>query len=451
MEKADAVIIGSGQGGIPLAVELARRGQRVILFERAGLGGSCVNYGCIPSKAFLASAHAAAHARYSASLGVHAQVKVDFQAVMERVRSIIRSHNESLERTLDKTGVRLVRAEASFRDEHSLSGGGVTVQAPLVVINSGKSPFVPGISGLEGTPYLTYTKFWDVHTLPRRTLIMGGGYVGLELGQGLARLGSQVQIIESNDRIAVKEEVEVSQALAEALKKDDVQLHLGVEAIQVDHAEEGFTLTLSKGGKLEGDALLVSTGQRSNTAALNAAAAGIELDDQGNIIVDKHFRTTNAAVYAIGDVTGQPAFTHVSWEDYRRLIEILDGNGRTQGDRVLGYGFLTEPQVGRAGLTLAQAREKGFNAREVTLPLERVARAEVSNRTLGFYRMVIDQDTDKILGATLVGAEAAELIHVFIAHMEAGSTWQTLDRSVHIHPTYAEGLPSLARLLREEI
>ena len=193
--------------------------------------------------------------------------------------------------------------------------------------------------------------------------------------------------------------------------------------------------------------MLVVVGRQPNTAALNLAASGIELDDRGFVKIDDRFQTTCPGVYAIGDVAGQPAFTHVSWEDYRRLQAILDGKERTRHDRVLGYAIFTEPQVGRVGMTIEQAQQQGINARCVTLPMSQIARATEWGHDLGFYRMVIDSDTDKILGATLVGYETAELVHVFLALMEAGATWQLLERSVHIHPTYGEALPSLARLL----
>lgn len=450
MEQMDAIVIGSGQGGVPLAEALARDGKAVTLFERGAFGGSCINYGCIPSKAFLASAHAAGRARGSNDLGIHAEVQVDFPAVMQRVRDIVESSAVGVEQRLEEAGVRLVRAEASFTGERTVAAGGVTVRAPLVVINTGNSPAVPDIPGLKETPCLTYLNFWELEQLPARLLVIGGGYVGLELGQGMARLGSETHVIEVMERIISVEEPEVSKLLTEALEADGVHFHLDVEVSNVAYADGVFTLTLDDGQSLHGEALLVAAGQQPNTQALNTQAAGIELNDRGFINVDDRFQTTNSGVYAIGDVTGQPAFTHVSWEDHRRLLAILNGDGRRQGDRVLGYAFFTAPQVGRAGLTMEAAEQNGFDARAVTLPLRNVARANVSNRLRGFYRMVIDAETDEILGATLVGPEAAELIHVFIAHMEAGSTWQTLERSVHIHPTYGEGLPSLARRLKED-
>ncbi|MEH1841597.1 MAG: FAD-dependent oxidoreductase [Nostoc sp.] len=447
METADVIVIGSGQGGIPLAADFANEGRKVVLFERDALGGSCINYGCTPSKAFLAAAHAAGRARQSKKLGIHTQVEVDFPAVMERVRGVRSSFNQGIHKRLESAGVKVICAEASFVGERTVKGGDVTLQAPLVIINTGTSALIPDIPGLAGTPYFTNHNFFDLNTLPARLLVIGGGYIGLELGQGLARLGSQTDLIVRGDRVLDREEADVSKVLAEALKQDGIKLHFGVNVNHVAHENNVFSLTLSNGEQLQGEALLVVTGRKPNTSRLNAAASKIELDDRGFIKIDQQFHTTCSGVYAIGDAAKQPAFTHVSWEDYRRLKAILCGENRTRSDRVLGYAVYTEPQVGRVGMTLEQALKQGINARAVTLPMSQIARAIEWGHELGFYRMAIDSDTDKILGATLVGYETAELVHVFLSLMEAGATWQLLERSVHIHPTYGEGLPSLARLL----
>jgi len=447
METADAIVIGSGQGGIPLAADLAKEGRNVVLFERDALGGSCVNYGCTPSKAFLAAAHAAGRARQADKLGIHVQVEVDFPSVMERVRQIRNQFNQGVKKSLEGAGVKVVCAEAAFTGDRTVTGGDLTLQAPLVVINTGTSSLVPDIAGLEGTPYLINRNFFDLQELPPRLLVVGGGYIGLELGQGLARLGSKTQMIVRGDHLLSQEEPEVSEILAEAFKQDGIQVHFKVSVEQAAHANGIFTLTLSNGHELQGEALLVATGRRPNTGALNTSTAGIELDQQGYVKINDQFQTTSTGVYAIGDVAKQPAFTHVSWEDYRHLKAILSGEGRTRGDRVLGYAVYTEPQVGRVGLTLEQAQAKGFKACAVTMPMAHIARAIEWGHDLGFYRMVVDQDTNQILGATLVGYETAELVHVFLSLMEAGATWQLLERSMHIHPTYGEALPSLARLL----
>ncbi|NEQ25881.1 MAG: FAD-dependent oxidoreductase, partial [Microcoleus sp. SIO2G3] len=365
------------------------------------------------------------------------------------VRSIRDRFNQGVHTRLHDAGVRVVCAQASFTGERTVTGGDVTVQAPLVVINTGTSSLIPNIPGLAGTPYLTNRNFFDLQTLPPRLLVIGAGYISLELGQGLARLGSETHIIVRGSRVLDREEPDVSETLAEALKRDGIQIHFNVNTEQVIYANDVFTLKLDNGEELQGEALLVATGRLPNTSALNVAATGVELDEKGYIKINDKFQTRYEGVYAIGDAAKQPAFTHVSWEDYRRLKAILSGENRTRNDRVLGYATYTEPQVGRVGMTIEDAHKKGINARCVTLPMAHITRAIEWGHNLGFYRMVIDTDTDKILGATLVGYEAAELVHVFLSLMEAGATWQLLEQSVHIHPTYGEALPSLARLFIE--
>jgi pyruvate/2-oxoglutarate dehydrogenase complex dihydrolipoamide dehydrogenase (E3) component len=254
-------------------------------------------------------------------------------------------------------------------------------------------------------------------------------------------------LIVRGDRLLAQEEAEVSAVLADAFQQEGIGLHFNVTVQQVAYANGLFTLTLSSGETLDGEALLVAIGRTPNTQALNCAATGVELDAQGFVNIDDQFQTTCPGVYAIGDVSKQPAFTHVAWEDYRRLTAILCSEQRTRHDRVLGYAVYTEPQVGRVGMTLEQAQKQGIPAREVTLPMAHIARGIEWGHDLGFYRMVINVETDLILGATLVGYETAELVHVFLSLMETGSTWQVLEQSVHIHPTYGEALPSLARLL----
>ena len=449
MDQADAIILGSGQGGVPLAVDLAHDGKRVALFERGRLGGSCVNYGCTPSKALLGAAHVAGRARAAAPLGIHAEIRVDFPAVMARVRSVRDSFTSGVEKRLTRAGVRIVRAGGAFTGERTIAADGVTVRGATTVINTGTSAAIPDIPGLAGTPFLTNENFFELRELPQRALVLGGGYVGLELGQGLARLGSHVRIIDHNPRVLSREEADVSEVLQSSLARDGVALHLARDVRRVAYAGGLFTLALDDGSELRGDVLLVAVGRRPNTAALNAPAGGVALDERGMVAIDEQFRTSAPNVYAIADVAGQPAFTHVSWEDYRRLKDILAGGNRRRDDRTLAYAVYTEPQVGRVGMTIEAARARGLNARSVDLPVSEIARAIEWGHDLGFYRLVVEAKSDRILGATLVGYEAAELVHVILAHMEAGSTWRVLERSVHIHPTYSEALPSLARLLLE--
>lgn len=412
--KVDTVLIGTGQGGVPLATKLAKDGQQVVVFERGPWGGTCLNYGCTPSKMLLASAHAANNARQAAKLGVHAEVDIDFPAVMERIRATSQSWSGGVANRLEDAGATLIQAEASFAAPKVITGSDHVIEADTIIINTGKSPFIPPIQGLGGTPYLTYQTIWDIEKLPKRMVIIGAGYVGIELGQAFAQLGSEVHIIASHERPLSREEPEVGQFVTEQLEEDGVRFYFKNRAEEVHYDDGVFRIGIPGSKPVEGEALLIATGRKSNTINLNPSQGNVKLDQDGHIQVDEKFQTTAEGVYAIGDVTGQPAFTHVSWEDHRRLLAILDGQDRTRMDRVLGYTIFTQPQIGRAGFSLRQAQKEGYNARQVTLPLENVARATEVGATRGFYQMLIDADTDKILGATLVSPSAGELIHIFI-------------------------------------
>ncbi|MGP6159904.1 MAG: FAD-dependent oxidoreductase [Vulcanimicrobiaceae bacterium] len=445
-EAVDLIVIGSGQGGVPFAVASAKAGKHVVLFERGAFGGSCINYGCTPSKALLAAAHNAGRARLAASLGVYADVRVDQRAVFQRLRRIRDEWSAGVGKRLQSGGVETVHASAAFSGERTVRGGEREVRAPLVVIDTGGAAAIPAIDGVERVPYLTNVSFFDQIELPRRLLIAGGGYIGLELGQGAQRLGSAVTIVHRGTRIMEREESDAADAVRTGLERDGVQFRLGVQPKAVAYNDGVFSLTPSDGATLEGDGLLLATGRTPNTTDLALGNSGIECDKRGYVQVDEHLQTTCPGVYAIGDVAGQPAFTHVSWEDYRRLESTLAGKPRTRDDRVLSYTTFTEPQLARTGLTEAEARAKGIDAASVTLPLSNVARAVEWDLELGFYRLVIDRAGGKIVGGTFVGYEAGELIQIIGVLIEQSATWRDLDRFVGIHPTFGEGLPSLARL-----
>ena len=446
--KYDLAVIGSGQGGVPLAINFAKHGKRVVLFERGDVGGSCVNVGCTPSKSFLASAHAAGRARRASDVHVHCDVRPDVPAVMERVRGIVAQWRSGVEGRVAKSTVELVRAEASFDAPHVLRANGKTYEADIVVIDTGTRANESSVDGLAGTPFLTNENFFAQKTLPKKLIVLGSGYIGLELGQGAARLGSEVTIVTPDDRLIAREELDVCFVLTRSFERDGIATMLERHATRVAYDGSTYTITLDDGATLTGDGLLVAIGRRPNIPAGTSDKAGIALDAQGFIRCDEHLRTTVPDHYSLGDVAGQPQFTHVSWEDFRRLSAIIGGDlSRTRSDRALAYAMYTEPQVGRVGLTADQALARGIAHRVVTLQLANVARGPEWGLEEGFFRLVVDPATDAILGATFVGYEAGELIHVILAHMEAGSTWRILERSVHIHPTFSEGLPSLARLL----
>jgi pyruvate/2-oxoglutarate dehydrogenase complex dihydrolipoamide dehydrogenase (E3) component len=444
----DLAVIGSGQGGVPLALDFAKRGKRVVLFERGELGGTCVNVGCTPSKSYLAAAHTAGRARRGAEIGVHVEVRVDVPAVMERVRRIVGEWRSGVEAKLMRGAVEVVRGEASFDAPHRIRANGEVYEAETVVIDTGTRPAIPPIAGLAGTPYLTNSDFFLQETLPERLVVLGSGYIGLELGQGAARLGSAVTMITPDDRLVAREELDVCSVLTHSVERDGMQVLLGRCATNVAYDGRTFVVGLDDGKSVEGEGFLIATGRAPNVPQGAVERAGIALDKRGFIACDEHLRTSTPGHYALGDVAGQPQFTHVAWEDFRRLKAIIGGDlSRTRDDRVLAYAMFTEPQVGRVGMTGDDATERGIDHRVVRLPLANVARGPEWNLEEGFFRLVVDPASERILGGTFIGYEAGELIHVILAHMEAGSTWRILERSVHIHPTFAEGIPSLARLL----
>jgi pyruvate/2-oxoglutarate dehydrogenase complex dihydrolipoamide dehydrogenase (E3) component len=446
--RYDLAVIGSGQGGVPLALDYAKSGARVVLFERGEPGGTCVNVGCTPSKAFLASAHAAGRARRAKQLGVTAQVSVDVPAVMARVREIVGDWRDGIEAKLARSSVEFVRAEASFEASHQIRAAGEVYEADQVVLDTGARATIPHIEGLAGTPYLTNETFFRQETLPRSMIVLGSGYIGLELGQGAARLGTEVTVVTPDDRILAREELDLCAVLTRSLGVDGVRTLLERRAVRVAHDGTRFTVTLDEGTVLEAEGLLVAIGRTPNIPDGTRERAGIALDEHGFVRCDEHLRTSVAQHYALGDVAGQPQFTHVSWEDFRRLRAVMRGDlSRTRNDRVLAYAMYTEPQIGRVGITADDAVMDGRDHRVVTLPLSDVARGVEWGLEEGFFRLVVDPSNNTILGATFIGYEAGELIHVILAHMEAGSTWRVLERSVHVHPTFAEGIPSLARLL----
>jgi dihydrolipoamide dehydrogenase len=445
LEQVDVIVIGCGQGGKPLALDFADSGKHVVLFERERLGGSCVNFGCTPSKALLASAHNAGRARLAAPLGVHCEVRVDQRAVFERVRKVRDEWHASSEKKVVDSTIDLVRAEASFTGMRTVSAGGREVTAPLIIIDTGTSAAVPPVDGLANVPYVTNHEIFDLETLPTRLIVLGGGYIGLELGQGALRLGSEVTIVNSAPRIMATEEEDATTILHDALVDEGMHIINNAKAQSVRKDGDEIVLQIENGPEVRGNGLLVAAGRTPNTKALHAEKSGIELLPGGMVKVDEYLQTTCEGVYAIGDVAGQPAFTHVSWEDYRRIKSTLEGKPRKRDDRVLSYTTFTEPQLAHTGFSETDAKKRGIEARSKTVPLSDVARGEEWNLTRGFFRLVIDDANDKIIGATFVGYEAGELIHIITAHIELGATWHDLERSMYVHPTFAEGLPTLAR------
>jgi len=452
--KLDVILIGTGQAAVPLATRLAAAGTRVMIAERAAPGGSCVNIGCTPTKTLVASARAAHVARTAARLGVHArEVSVDFAAVMARKDAVVARWRSGVERRLNGGGdnLRFVRGQARFVGPRTIeiaasaSAGGLPRperhDADRIVINVGARAQVPPLPGLRDVPFLDSSGMLALRALPRHLLVLGGGYIGCELGQMMRRLGAAVTIVAPSERLLPHEDPDVSEALAGAFRAEGITLELGKKAERAAREGDDVLLSLAGGGTLRGSHLLVATGRRPNTEDLGCESAGIALTPDGHIQVDDRYQTSAAGIFAVGDCTPGPAFTHVSWDDHRVLFEILSGrSARARGDRLVPYTVFTDPQVAGVGLSEGQAKAQGIAVEVATMPFGNIARAIETDETAGVVKVLIDPATDHILGARIVGADAGELIHVFSVLMQAKASARAIVDGEFVHPTFAEGL-----------
>lgn len=447
----DAIVIGSGQAGVPLATRLANAGRRVLLVERARLGGTCVNYGCTPTKTMIASARAAHVARTAGRLGVRTgDVRVDLAAVVDRKDAIVRAWQEGVERRLAGAGERLqvLHGSARFVGAREIEVGGERHSAPLVIINVGARAVVPDLPGLGEVPWLDNRRAMELRELPRRLLVLGGGYIGCEFGQLYRRLGSDVTMIDHNDRLLRREDPDISAEIERVFRAEGIELELSVKVASVSRDDDGIAVRLGDGRELRGSHLLVAVGRRPNTDDLGCAEAGIRLDARGAIVVDDHYRTSVEGVYAVGDALGDPQFTHTAWDDHRILFEhLVNGATRGRGGRLIPYTVFTDPQVAGVGLTEEQAKKRGVEYEMATMPFGHISRAIEIDETAGLMKILIDPKTERIVGVTLVGTEAGELLHVFVALMQAGASPRALVDVQCVHPTFAEGLQSLVMRL----
>jgi pyruvate/2-oxoglutarate dehydrogenase complex dihydrolipoamide dehydrogenase (E3) component len=446
----DLIVIGSGQGGVPLATLQAAAGRRVLLAERAEPGGTCVNRGCTPSKTLIASAQAAHDARRAHRLGVHAEVRVDFAAVMERVDAVVRQWRESLDRRLAAAdpNLTLARAHARFVGPHRVAVGDEVHDAASIVLNVGTRHAVPDIPGLDGVAYLTNGSVFALRELPPRLVVLGGGYIGCELGQAFSRLGSAVTVIEPGPHLVSREDADVAAEVEKALRAEGIEVRTGSRPTRVAGGAGRVAVTLEDGTVVEGTHLLVATGRVPNTGDLGCEVAGVALDARGFVTVDDAFRSSAPGVYAIGDCTPGPQFTHKSWDDGRILHQILAG-ARSGGNagRLVPYAMFTDPQLARVGISEREAREQGIAVEVATLPFGHVARAIEADVRAGLMKVLIDPATERFLGAALVGAQAGELVHAFSLLMQAGASARTLVDAELIHPTFGEGLQTLVMQL----
>jgi pyruvate/2-oxoglutarate dehydrogenase complex dihydrolipoamide dehydrogenase (E3) component len=447
--KADVIVIGSGQAGVPLAARLAAAGRTVILAERQDLGGTCVNVGCTPTKTMIASARAAHVARAAARLGVQTgEVSVDLGKVVDRKDAIVRQWREGVARQLKADRLTLVHGAARFTGAREVEIGGQVHTAEVVVINVGARPVVPPVAGLDTVPFLTNATMLQLRHLPSHLLILGGGYIGCEFGQMFRRFGAPVTIADGGNHLMAREDPEISSALEGAFRSEGIALELGVKVAGVSGSAGDIRLRLEGGKELRGSHLLVATGRRPNTDDLGCDKAGVALDDKGSVVADDRYRTSAEGVYAVGDVLGFPQFTHTSWDDHRRLFDILLGRSqRGRSGRFVPYTAFTDPQVAGVGLTEKEARKGNVPYEVATMPFGEIARAQEVDEMAGVMKLLIDPATERVLGARIVGAEAGELIHIFVALMQAGASPRAIVDMEAVHPTFAEGVQSLVMKL----
>jgi pyruvate/2-oxoglutarate dehydrogenase complex dihydrolipoamide dehydrogenase (E3) component len=445
----DAIVIGAGQGGAPLSHALADRGWSVALVEKDHLGGTCINTGCTPTKTMLASAQVAHYARNASRWGVRTgEVSVDLERVVARKDAVVAQFREGQQRRVDsRPTLRLHHGAARFLDARRVAVGDEVLESERIFINTGTRPDTPPIPGLGEVPFLTNASLMELRELPEHLLVLGGGYIGLEFGQMFRRFGSRVTVVHRGDTLLGREDPDVAEELRKALEAEGIRFVMSASTGRAERTERGVALTVRREAEtevLEGSHLLVATGRRPNTDGLGLEAAGVALDRRGFIQVNDRLETSVPGIWALGDVKGGPAFTHISYNDYQILFANLVEGGRlsTEG-RPVPYCAFTDPQLGRVGLTETEARASGRRLKIGRIPLSWVARALERDETAGLMKVVVDAETDRILGAAILGSEGGELVQILGTLMLAGAPYTLLKGAVYIHPTLAEGFFAL--------
>jgi pyruvate/2-oxoglutarate dehydrogenase complex dihydrolipoamide dehydrogenase (E3) component len=454
-EHYDAIVIGAGQSGGPLTSALTDHGLKTALIERSKVGGSCVNWGCTPTKTMIGSARVAHMVSRAADYGVNAgQASVDLSVVRRRKRDIVDMfHNGTLDAIESTEGLDLIRGEAAFTGDKTLSvqlhdGGTRELIADRIFINTGTETVIPPIDGLDDVGYLTSTSIMELDTVPQHLIVLGGGYIGLEFSQMFRRFGADVTIINRGERLVSLEDPEISEEVRKILEDDGLTVFLRSTMSKVRQSESAeITATVSTpDGDIEisGSHLLIATGRRPSTEALSLEKTGIELDEKGFIPVNCRLETQVPGIWAIGDVKGGPAFTHISYDDYRIVTENLFGDGEASIEhRVVPYVVFIDPELARVGINEQAARDAGYNIKVASMPMTSVARALETDETRGLMRAVIDGDTDKILGATIFGIRGGEIMSIIQLAMITGTPYTTLRDAPFAHPTVAEALNNL--------
>jgi pyruvate/2-oxoglutarate dehydrogenase complex dihydrolipoamide dehydrogenase (E3) component len=448
-EKYDAIVIGAGQAGGPLSTALAKSGRRTVLIEREHVGGTCINEGCTPTKTMVASARVAYLARRGAEYGVETgPVRVNLGRVRERKRRIVERFRSGSERRIEGIeGLDFVCGDARFVGRRSVAVDGRTIEAELVFINTGGRPAAPDLPGLSRLAPLDSTSVMELDHVPEHLLVLGGGYIGLEFAQMFRRFGSRVTIVQRDRQLLPLEDEDVAEAVLGILREDGIDVLLQAEARCAERADGGIRLAV--GGvdgerALLGSHVLVAVGRVPNTDRLAPEAAGVETDSKGFIRVNERLETTAPGVYALGDVKGGPAFTHISYDDYRVIrTNLLDGGKRTTGDRPVPYTVFMDPQLGRIGLSERDAVKEGRPYRVATMPMSYVARALETDEPRGLMKVLVDPETRQLLGAAVLGIEGGEVMAALQLAMMGNLPYDRIRDAVFAHPTLAESLNNL--------
>jgi pyruvate/2-oxoglutarate dehydrogenase complex dihydrolipoamide dehydrogenase (E3) component len=449
MSRYDAIVIGSGQAGNPLSFKLADHGWTVALVEKDHLGGTCINTGCTPTKTMVASAQVAYYARQAERWGVRTgEVSVDLPQVVARKDQVVAQWRAGLEKKVkERPNLHLYRGQARFTAPHRVRVGDQELEGERIFINTGARPNVPPLEGLDRVHYLTNASIMELREVPEHLVVLGGGYIGLEFGQMFRRFGSRVTVVHLGPRILPREDADVTTELQKVLEGEGIRFILNARTTRVDQQDGQVVLTADAGKGLEavrGSHLLVATGRRPNTDDLGLESAGVQLSAQGFVRVNSRLETNVPGVWALGDVKGGPAFTHISFNDYQIVYgNLIEGKNLSTDNRLVPYAVFTDPQLGRVGMTETEARATGRRLKVGKIPMSWVARAIERDETAGLMKLVVDADTDRMLGAAILATEGGELVQTLGAVMLAGAPYTLLKGAVYIHPTLTEGFWTL--------